>query len=636
MKLLIQPPEYDALKNIGIWFAQYITFILIAVFIVYYLKPEIPQTFLLKDGYYYQETVGSPKDLLKKAKQIISLPDLNTAKEQDRKEGWYEIPIKNTARLSSEKRLSIYIPSLNQNAEIFLNEFWLGNGGHMNDPVDRNHANPLIFNLSNEVLKSNDNRLYIHLKGVLPEWTHLGTVYFGPEKTLRQAYKKQLLTSVYLVVLSTFALVFTSLITALLWFLRRNKEGESYYLWYSLGALLWSFHNTKLIVNHVPISDSFWESLMTLAIGWSVICFVFFNHRYTSSYNKKIDRCILWAAIALTVPFAYQDLEWVVFYGYKIWIVFVLFSGLYVAGFLLNHFLKTKDSNILKMLLAGMVMIAFGVHDWLLVIGVLPSNAPRIMPISALITIAVISSFLMRRFVASLEDVETYNRKLELQVAKKEDQLTLEFKKTQKLQKAQTLYDERERIMRDIHDGMGGQLITTLVALENPDITIPQIKENISTALRDLRMVIDSLDSDDQDLTVILATLRMRVETLLTQAKIRLIWKVEDLPDLGEFGPEKALHTMRIVQEAITNVIKHSGASELTISAYPESVGDQQVAVILVADNGCGMLESVSTDGRGMSNMTNRASKIGATFRTSSREKGGTVIRLVFHRDKLS
>lgn len=615
------------INNLTLWFCGYLAFIAFAIFISYYLNAQPPSTSALHQATYVASDVDHPKDLQRNLYTDVTLPDMKTAELQERTEGWYVIPIPKNKASFDVSRLCIYLPVVNLNVEVFLNDKWLGNGGRMESPVDRNFNRPLIYNFDRNDLNENNNVFYVRVKGLLPRWTYLGGVYIAPESTLYPIYEKQKLLRVNLIIFTSIALVFTSLFTAILWLLRRKKE-ETYYLWYSFAEMLWAVHDTNLFIKRIPVSDSLWESLVTLTIGWSILSFILFIHRYTGNYSEKVDQGILWLGIAFTIPFGYQDFEWVVFYGYQVWMFYVLSVGIYGGVFLLRSYIKTKNQNLLMMLFAGTVMIAFGVHDLLATLAILPPSSPYIMSISALLIILVISSLLIRRFVESLKVVEHYNESLQEKVLLREKQLRLEYQKTQKLQKRQVLNDERERMMRDIHDGIGGHLVTTLAAIDSSDATIGQVKENLTIALQDLRLIIDSLDGESQELTVILGTLRVRLEGLLQQANIKLIWQVEDLPMLEEFGPEKALNTMRIVQEAITNVIKHSGASELIVAAYPEVLDGKQFTVVSIADNGFGFDYNRSLIGRGILNMKSRAIKIGAQLVVEKNAPNGALIKL--------
>jgi len=454
---------------------------------------------------------------------------------------------------------------------------------------------------------------------------YLGKVYLGTEKILRPIYNKQKILRINLIIFTTIALIFTSLFTAFLWLLRRKN---TYYLWYSLAELLWAGHDANLFVKTVPFSDVVWEAFVPLSFGWSVLCFVFFIHRYSKSYSHKIDRFILFLGIIFSLPFLFLDLTESIFYGYKIWFLFILFVGIYISWFMIKNYQKTKNQNILLMIFATLVSLIFGFHDLLAALAILPPSSPFILYLSAFLIILTISSILLRQFVESLDIVENYNKELQQQVKEKEILLKKEYTKIQELLKQQILIKERERIMRDIHDGIGGQLVTTIAAIDSPEMTKLNVKNNLKLALQDLRMVIDSLDGNEQDITTILGTLRIRLGNLLKKANIKLIWKVQDLPMLETFGPENSLNIMRIFQEAITNVIKHSGATELTISTYSKESNGELLAIVEIADNGCG-ISNANTLGRGLKNMKQRAKLIGALLEISNGERG-IVVLLVF------
>lgn len=145
------------------------------------------------------------------------------------------------------------------------------------------------------------------------------------------------------------------------------------------------------------------------------------------------------------------------------------------------------------------------------------------------------------------------------------------------------------------------------------------LKQTLSDALLDLRLVIDSLDEDNRDLTTMLGMLRVRLEPQLKAGGIKLNWILNEDADLGELRHETALHLLRIVQEAITNAMRHAQCSEINLVI--ESLDGK--ACIRVEDNGMGMGNAKA--GRGTGNMRKRAQKIGADLIVQSSEHGVTV-----------
>jgi signal transduction histidine kinase len=134
-------------------------------------------------------------------------------------------------------------------------------------------------------------------------------------------------------------------------------------------------------------------------------------------------------------------------------------------------------------------------------------------------------------------------------------------------------------------------------------------------ALDDLRLMIDSLEEVDGDLLTVLGAWRQRVEPYLVSAGLRMDWCVQELPRLADFGPQKALHVMRILQEAVANIIKHAAADAVTVETRLEAGPDGAERVwVAVQDNGRGLCSGgvSQVPGRGLYNMRRRARAIGA------------------------
>jgi signal transduction histidine kinase len=174
--------------------------------------------------------------------------------------------------------------------------------------------------------------------------------------------------------------------------------------------------------------------------------------------------------------------------------------------------------------------------------------------------------------------------------------------------KKQALTEERERIMRDMHDGIGGHLITAISVAKEDNQN--NLVDHLDYALADLRLMIDSFEPVNNDLGTVLGMMRLRLEKRLDNHDLRFAWKVEDIPEIPDLGPHIVLHVMRILEEAITNVIKHARASEIIVAAYASEIGGSNGVSVDIIDNGKGLPERPS-NGNGMNNMQRRAEIIG-------------------------
>lgn len=189
----------------------------------------------------------------------------------------------------------------------------------------------------------------------------------------------------------------------------------------------------------------------------------------------------------------------------------------------------------------------------------------------------------------------------------------------------QVVAQERQRIMLDLHDGIGGQLVNTLAYLENSGRDDPVLRDAIEDALTDMALMIDSLHAD-ADIPAVLGMIRNRLEPLLARHSARLEWNVEGDPRFDNQTRSGVLGIMRIVQEAITNAVKHSDASVIELHADDRN--------IWVRDNGKGFDLAAEADrplsesGLGLKGMRQRAQNIGISLQIDTSPTQGTAIHL--------
>ena len=97
------------------------------------------------------------------------------------------------------------------------------------------------------------------------------------------------------------------------------------------------------------------------------------------------------------------------------------------------------------------------------------------------------------------------------------------LKKVAEAEKQQLLNNERHRIMRDVHDGVGGLLVRAL-ALTDPIDENKQVREILTMALTDLRLIVSSLNPEDSRLSSLVANFRHLHERMHGQGNCRHYW----------------------------------------------------------------------------------------------------------------
>ena len=606
---------------------------------------------LLIFRYYYLQAITPPADLFSvdqitfsanthsetvskniPVKQLRSLPDDWLVTSPDVSEGWYQANLNFKDKQTAEDLWAIYLPVVQMNAQIYINDVMVGRIGEpgqssrYNDPFFRTENRPYYFSIPASLLDKSKNELKIFAQSDMCGSGLLGKIYLGEDRILRAIYEKRhamLVTSIQTITAGMLAI---AVLMSVLWVLRRQ---DNVYGWYALMLYTWSAHNLFASGINLPIPLHAQNIISLLALGWFVVFMVKATHHYMGQQFPVREKMMFGAAFigSLAIVFS-AGLPWSLLTNYQMWSTFLLMLACYG---LLDFAVKYRDRTDLQNPLAipaGFSMLAFGVHDWMLLMQFIPRDGARLLHFSAPVAVAVFGALLLERFADVLRKAESHNLVLEQRVAEKHRELETNFQRMREMENQQLLTHERERFMREMHDGVGGHLISMLSMVRSGTLDKDKIVKAIEAALDDLRLMIDSLMPSEQDIPSLLGAMRARIEPQLESSDLKLHWQVSELPAIADFGPHKALQVMRIIQEAVTNVIRHANAKNLIIKAFSHIDEEgKNVCIIEVSDDGNGLV-SDHAHGNGLKNMKYRANDIGAKLDTVAMSPG-TSVRLV-------
>lgn len=191
-----------------------------------------------------------------------------------------------------------------------------------------------------------------------------------------------------------------------------------------------------------------------------------------------------------------------------------------------------------------------------------------------------------------------------------------------------TVSQERRRIAQDLHDGVGSQLVSILSSL---DRGIPQ-QRSLSFALEqcllDVKILVDAIDESSESVTDALGRLRYRVQHSLDKLGIQMVWDVDVDGPLQTLRDDRSRQVLRIAQESIANVMRHSKARTVWLSCH--CLADQQTLALEVRDDGVGFEQCAGGPGRGkgLEGMRRRAEACGGRFDIESAPGRGTRVRV--------
>ena len=272
------------------------------------------------------------------------------------------------------------------------------------------------------------------------------------------------------------------------------------------------------------------------------------------------------------------------------------------------------------MIIAGLgILLASGAHDLLLLWGVLPADWPSILFWGFVVLLMGMAAASGRYVVLTLNRAERSNEELELHVARKTEELEHSYARLRESEQEGARVQERERLLRDMHDGLGAQLMTALRGVERGALAPAQVAQSLQDSLDELRLLMDSADMGHY-LPGALAAWRNRWDGRLAAAGVTLDWRIDESLDQVQLSSEKALQVMRILQEAATNVVKHSQARHMTLAAQVREQDGRPALCIEIADDGIGLGPAAPRTGaRGLKNMHYRAREIGAVLSVVNR-----------------
>lgn len=206
----------------------------------------------------------------------------------------------------------------------------------------------------------------------------------------------------------------------------------------------------------------------------------------------------------------------------------------------------------------------------------------------------------------------------------------------------QTLLEERNRIAREIHDSLGHTLTAQSIQLENalvycnPDTDgraysfITQAQKLSQTALQDIRRSVSQMRNNlliDQSFDQAIASLIQEFR-LLTAAELTY----HPLPESTRIPIEIQTAFYRIIQECLTNIIRHSHANQVTIDLTAQPIAEigttDRWLRLRIMDNGDGFQLDQTTSGFGLQGIRERTTAIGGQLHIQSASQNGCTVQV--------
>ena len=451
----------------------------------------------------------------------------------------------------------------------------------------------------------------------------LSTVWLGEASELSWRFHLRHLLQVDLPYMSSVTFLAAGFL-ALFWFRQQRKPLLLLFFVASLASFLRTLHY-HVGEHHLLVSDEWFSWVTVNSLFWLIAIAHFFMNHLHGAPLPGLNRAVMSITVltsVLTFPaltglpdvYALSSLAYIV--------LMIMGTTVGAVGFFQSRKQASRDGMWLgAWCLLGMLL---WLYDWFLQTNRINIEGVYLGPYTNFLVLALLMKILLSRYVGALDEVKQVNASLEHRLLLREAELLASHRAQREISHRQMLAEERQRMTQDMHDGMGLSLRTALLEVERGRLDGTMVAEVLRGCIDDLKLAIDAMEPVQPDLLLLLATLRFRLAPRLENAGLHLRWEIQDVPALDWLDPRNALHILRILQEAFTNIIKHTRATEIRVAT---GVEDGWI-VVSVTDNGPGFeVNAVSNGpGRGLGNQRSRAQAIGAKVHWTSSAVGTQLV----------
>ncbi|SFP84317.1 MULTISPECIES: histidine kinase [unclassified Variovorax] len=525
----------------------------------------------------------------------------------------------------------IFIPRTGNVFEVELNDALLQVYGDLSQGNGADYAKaPIYVPVPSELLKAGRNQLQIRIRADSARRAGLSPVFIGPADPVRNglfepAYAWRFTASV---LLTAFSLIVGAIALAL-WVTQVDAttagqpRRDGIYLWAALAEFCWAIRVADGVIAEPPLPWVPWGVLMAACYaGWAASAMMFCYHladwgrtAHTRWLRWPLLAVVLGTVVSTTLALQREEPIWLTGWLAIEIVVIAVFVGAFVGSTA-----RRPSAERLLVAAAALLTLAFGVRDWLVIrLSDAYGETTWVRYSSVFFGIALLL-IVLRRFRAASVAARGAVRTLAERVAQRERELASTYAELERAARDQARTHERERILRDMHDGVGSHISSAIRQLQSGQTSSEELLRTLRDSMDQLKLSIDSIHLPPGDVGALLAAFRYRLEPRLATAEIALDWAVDEVTPVAHLDAHGMRQLQFLLFEAISNVLQHARARVLRLEACMEGTA----VALRVIDDGRGF--DASQPPR---SLAERAGAIGARLALESRP-GRTVVQLVF------
>ena len=539
--------------------------------------------------YAVQSDADSPDSIEQTDWQRVTLPDYWTERWPTYAGiVWYRVEwLAHCADEHARPPLALLVNSMNMAGQVWLNGQLLWSDANLSEPLSRSWNSPRFLSLPGQLVNyAAVNQLYFRITGNTLSSPGLGHLSVGNTQSVIAEYNEATWNQRTIFYLSILLSLISGMVCGCFWLFRRQEVA---YGWYALATAFWVCFASQLVTTETaPFRDTDTFTQFNIAFfNVYIFCFCIFTWRFLGKKFPRIEKIFLALTLMLLVVIWLLPGRYLPATLSGVFTVSILLFSLN-SVFVSYTCFRTRqfESWLLGVTLMGCLVIA--------IIAVLAlfhalEDFTNVLPFTSLLFAIFLSIVLAMRLSKSLRRIERFNEELSHNIQEAERKLELTLNNRHALTIKNHQLNERLNLAHELHDGLGSSLVRamTQISYAKQPLGNQQTLSILSLLRNDLRQIIDSFSESHIKLpgnpVYWLAPLRNRFVQIFDDMGINLRWEVD--PEwITQPSAMQCLTLYRVAEESLTNVMKHSQASEVYFRCLV-TASDVQLQII---DNGIG------------------------------------------------
>lgn len=558
----------------------------------------------------------------------IALPD-DWSMSRPRFDGrlWYRVRFTPPAAMQRGDLLALYVERVCSNLEVYLNGRRVYSGGRMDEPVTRNCHYPQLVTLPGGLLLSSGNVLDLRVVGHSAQRVAsrqraggLSVLRIGPQPALADMHAERMFWNVGIVQAANLALAVLGVVLVALAWTQRQSPSLGYF---GLTSVAWALLSFRGWWRDVPLDDGTVEFLVCTAYTPVLALAVQFLLSHAQMRSRLLEAALLAQCVILPMSLVLAGPARL-FPVAAAWYVVIATEAMAAMALYLRlawHTRRTEFWSMTAVVAAAGTVLLFemAVQRYWIPIPPVPLLQFVLPLVMFVLGVRLLLETSRMHPPAPLEDPR-------LAIDRRVREITAEIERNYAqladMRVEQVTEKERKRIAADLHDDLGAKLLTIVHTSESD-----RISSLAREALEEMRLSVRGLTGRPMRLVDALADWRAETVSRLGQANIEIDWRSPAEETDEVLAARTYVQTTRILREAVSNIIKHSGASHCKVRC---AIADGQFGMN-IQDNGKGIpmeLDGKLDRGHGMSSMKHRAKQMQGQCLVESGPGYGTVIRL--------